>query len=342
MKKIIFLLLFFLLFSPASSEKIYYLKLRANYHPEFLRIVLEGAESIISKRIVNQKGNDIIVRFPNTSFKIYKEKMTITYRIDKDAILFSPVHFREFKVFYLKNPSRLIIDVYLEPKKKDIETLLDGIRKRWRKSTTPLIEPEPPGKTTRTGGIKTVVIDPGHGGYETGIVAEKYIEKNVVLDIARRLKALINRGSTQGFLTRKSDHFISLGERVKSANSKNPDVFLSLHIGNHSNIILYTPVITESVPREVKGFLLNKGQKDFMIKTAALRNALREAIIEDFGNDMVSARPLPYSILSKIESAALIIELPSFKDAYYVAELKTELANTIYKGLYLYEEGTAE
>ncbi len=78
-----------------------------------------------------------------------------------------------------------------------------------------------------------------------------------------------------------------------------------------------------------------------MVKTLALRNAIRQAIIEGFGNDMVSTKPLPYSILSRIEAVALIIELPSFEDAYYVAEFKTKLANTIYKGLYLYEEGTA-
>jgi hypothetical protein len=61
-------------------------------------------------------------------------------------------------------------------------------------------------------------------------------------------------------------------------------------------------------------------------------------MLADFGEDMVSVRPLPYGILSKIESAALIIELPSFEDAYYVEDLKSEIANTIYQGFYNYEE----
>jgi len=59
---------------------------------------------------------------------------------------------------------------------------------------------------------------------------------------------------------------------------------------------------------------------------------------DDFGEDMVSVRPLPYSILSTIESAAVIIELPSFDDAYYVEDLKSEIANTLYQGFYNYEE----
>jgi N-acetylmuramoyl-L-alanine amidase len=326
MNKIVFLLLFILLPAAVSSEKTHYLKLRTSYHPEFLRIVLEGAESLISKGMVNQKGKDIIVRFPYTSFTIYKEKTPITYKIYKDTILFSPGYFRGFKTFSLKYPSRLVIDVYLETEKKEMK---------------PSIKPELTKKAPQIQRIKTVVIDPGHGGYESGLITENYKEKNVVLDIAKRLRALINRGSTRGFLTRKSDQFMSLKERVKFANSKNAEIFLSLHVGSHGNIVLYTPVITEPVPYEVKDFLINKGQEDFMVKTSALRNAIQQAIVEDFGNDMVSTKPLPYSILSRIEAAALIIELPSFEDAYYVAELKTELANTIYKGLYLYEESTA-
>jgi hypothetical protein len=75
-----------------------------------------------------------------------------------------------------------------------------------------------------------------------------------------------------------------------------------------------------------------------MNETISLLNAMKEALIADFGDGMVSVRPLPYSILSKVEAAALIIELPSFEDAYYIEELRTEIANTLYKGLYFYEE----
>ena len=61
-------------------------------------------------------------------------------------------------------------------------------------------------------------------------------------------------------------------------------------------------------------------------------------MLADFGKYMVSIRPLPYGILSKIESAALIIELPSFEVASYAEELNSQIANTIYQGFYSYEE----
>ena len=80
------------------------------------------------------------------------------------------------------------------------------------------------------------------------------------------------------------------------------------------------------------------GQEVYLNESEGLVSAIKEAMLADFGEDMVSVRPLPHGILSKIESAALIIELPSFEDTYYVEELNSEIANTIYQGFYRYEE----
>ncbi len=347
MKKIVFSLFFILLTTEVSGEALnrtvqgedtYSLKLRAGYHPEFLRIVFEGNKSLISKGLVNQKDNTVIVRFPESIFTIQAGKVPVTYKKYKDRVVFSPGYFGELRAFSLRYPSRLVIDVYLEQKKRDKKPFIEALRERWRKKAELSIKPEQPGKVAKK--MKTVVIDPGHGGYESGLVMENYREKNIVLDIAKRLGALIDRGANRSFLTRKSDLSLSLGERVKFTNSMDTEIFLSLHVGRHEDVVLYTPVITGTVPPAVKAFLHNKGQENYEVKTATLANALRQAIAEDFGDDMVSLKPLPYSILSRIEAAALIVELPSFEDAYYIAELKTELANTLYKGLYLYEEAT--
>jgi hypothetical protein len=325
MKKLSLLFVILCLISVASSEEVYRLKLRSGYHPEFLRIVIEGTEFVISKAIVNQKDKDILVRFPYIMFSIQQEKGRVLYKIDKDTIILSPGNFSRFKVFSLKYPSRLVIDVYLDSR-----------------PTLPFVkEPIKKGKIHRIKTLTTVVIDAGHGGYDTGIKEEGYIEKNVVLDIAKKLQALINRDTARCMLTRQSDQFMSLGERIRFTNNNNTEVFLSLHIGNHGRIVLYTPVATQSYDPYIKKFLVNRGPEDFKSQTQILINSLQKAITEDFGDDMVIIRPLPYSILSKIDAAALIIELPSFRDFNYIPELNTEIAKTIYKGLYLYEETTA-
>jgi hypothetical protein len=102
--------------------------------------------------------------------------------------------------------------------------------------------------------------------------------------------------------------------------------------------VLYAPVITERAKDEIRSYLENSGQEQHLHDTGLLLNAMKEAFITEFGNDMVVIRPLPYSILSNVRAAAVMVELPSFDDASYIEEFRTEIANVLYKGTYIYEE----
>ena len=237
--------------------------------------------------------------------------------------MFYPGEFRGMKVFTLKHPTRLVMDVYLKEERAQ------------RAPVVPIPEERDRAYSVK---VRTVVIDPGHGGYEYGTVKDSYIEKNVVLDIAQKLNLLINRGSSVSFLTRGSDRLLTQNEKIEFIKQKETDIFISLHVGNHSNIVVYVPMITEQVPEDIKPYLDNSGQENYMNETISLLNAMKEALIADFGEGTVSVRPLPYSILSKVEAAALMIELPSFTEIAYVEKRRTEIANTLYKGLYFYEE----
>jgi hypothetical protein len=132
--------------------------------------------------------------------------------------------------------------------------------------------------------------------------------------------------------------FYASEERVKYTNDKDADIFISLHVGHHKEIVIYIPVITEQVSDTVKPYLYNKGQEEYLKKTVILLNSLKEAAATNLGSEAVIIRPLPYSILSKVEAAALMIELPSFEYANYSEEFKTAIVNFLNKGLYLYEE----
>lgn len=342
MKKFIFLLLGILFFFCTKSEGVYFLKLRAAHNPEYLRIVLEGDESDIREAIVNQKGSDIRIKFPHGDIIMSAEKEMIPYRIDKSIILLSPGAFKSFKVFTLRNPGRLVIDVYPRRQEKETTGLIERLRNKWRESAQPFFRPEAQRSMPRKKEVQFVVIDPGHGGYETGIVTDKHIEKNVVLDIARMLGSLINRGQRQGFLTRESDQFMSLGERTDFAHGKRADIFLSIHIGNHPGTVLYTPVIAEQVPYEIKKYLFSGGQEDYLGESLVLRDIMRQTLREDFNAEEVSSVPLPYSILSDIEAAALLIELPSFAKADYTENYRIQMANTIYRALSSYGERSTD
>ena len=76
-----------------------FLKMRSNHHSGFLRIVLEGPEDLISKAIVNQKEQSVMVAFPDSDFSIEEEKAVLAYRkTDKDTVMFFPGSFRGLKV----------------------------------------------------------------------------------------------------------------------------------------------------------------------------------------------------------------------------------------------------
>ncbi len=80
--------------------------------------------------------------------------------------------------------------------------------------------------------IQTIVIDPGHGGKDPGAIgSEGTKEKDIVMSIALRLRdQLMESGRYKVLLTRETDTFISLADRVSFSNSNKADLFISLHI----------------------------------------------------------------------------------------------------------------
>ena len=80
--------------------------------------------------------------------------------------------------------------------------------------------------------IKRIVIDPGHGGHDTGTISPNGMrEKDLVLDVGRRLRAYIknNYPDVEVIMTRDSDKFVALEERTAIANSRRADLFISVH-----------------------------------------------------------------------------------------------------------------
>ncbi len=84
---------------------------------------------------------------------------------------------------------------------------------------------------------KIVVIDPGHGGKDPGAISVgRRYEKHIVLSFARRLRDALNAtGRYNAILTRDSDTFIRLRDRVQFARKHNADLFLSVHADASAN-----------------------------------------------------------------------------------------------------------
>jgi len=120
------------------------------------------------------------------------------------------------KSIYIINKKRLIIKVF--PKKYTKKVI--------KKHNVKLI-PAYKNELIRN---KTIVIDPGHGGKDSGAVgSSKKYEKIAVLKISKYLRAELKSRGYKVYLTRTNDKYIKLTKRTKYANKKNADMFISIH-----------------------------------------------------------------------------------------------------------------
>lgn len=117
--------------------------------------------------------------------------------------------------YRLENPPRIVLD--------------------FRKGAAPapgVTTPQMPSTPQEAPGIRTIVIDPGHGGREVGAVGPNgVLEKDITLTIARKLAAaLSSKVGARVVLTREDDSVVSLDQRTALANQYKADLFLSVHL----------------------------------------------------------------------------------------------------------------
>lgn len=100
-------------------------------------------------------------------------------------------------------------------------------------------------------GEKLVVIDPGHGGSATGATYKDIYEKNMNLNIALRLDALLTKNGVKTYMLREDDSFINNYERAYIANALNASLYLSIHCNAMDNKN-YGGTMTLYCPSELK------------------------------------------------------------------------------------------
>ena len=84
--------------------------------------------------------------------------------------------------------------------------------------------------------VRRVVIDAGHGGNDPGAMSSTRVaEKEITLDVARRLEKLLADHGFEVVITRADDRLIPLRERAKVANDSGSDIFVSIHVNSISN-----------------------------------------------------------------------------------------------------------
>jgi len=94
------------------------------------------------------------------------------------------------------------------------------------KTIEPLVRPH---RVPSVGNVQTVVLDPGHGGHDKGQVSRYGAEKDFALDVARKLRPILQAKGLRVIMTREGDYFVPLEVRAKIANSARNSIFVSIH-----------------------------------------------------------------------------------------------------------------
>ena len=122
-----------------------------------------------------------------------------------------------------------------------------------------------------------VVIDPGHGGYDSGTEAgAPLLEKDLALQIALRLSAELERRGVRALLTRKGDYFVTLADRTGFANRAGADLFISVHLNSSP----------DPAASGIETYYLNNTTDRATIRLAAMENASGGAYGTGAGGDL--------------------------------------------------------
>jgi len=191
------------------------------------------------------------------------------YTPDAVRIVVDIKSFKNYKIFSLKNPFRIVLDVWGQDLKR--QTVAGSAP-----PAQPSSEKLSPGAIARqlALGVSRIVIDPGHGGKDYG--APGYLkgvhEKNVVLEIAKKLARKVESElKCDAILTRTTDRYLTLEERTAIANTQNADLFISIHTNAVRNKNAYG----------IETFYLNLATDDDAIRVAARENATSAKNISD-------------------------------------------------------------
>ena len=259
-------------FSCAAGDLIEVKGLRYHITSEYLRVVIDlsGPAEFSKAKLSNPERLFLDIKsakLPKDLQKNYTINDTSLkgirlgqFNADTARIVFDLVSADyDFKIFSLEDPSRIIVDIF--SKAPDEKKQAPG-------SIEKPVVPYKPG-SDREASIthRKIVIDPGHGGHDSGAIGPTGLcEKDVVLDVALRVRDIIKKKypTYEVILTRDSDVFIPLPERAKIANKSEADFFLSIHANASPN----------RKARGIETYLLNWTNDEEALKVAARENAI--------------------------------------------------------------------
>lgn len=253
-------------------------------YPEYTMIVIEADNEIgFTKKRISQPDR-LYLDMPNARIKeeLKKEPISVGDGILKQVrvsqhtktdarVVLDLGNIDDYRLYTLPEPHRLVIEVYgtkYKPQnnQEDIQDKEGNVKEKGIPLTQQL-------GMAGNSIVKTIVLDPGHGGKDPGAIGKNgLMEKDVALDIAKRLKKILaEKANKKVYLTREDDIYIGLNQRPAIARGKGADLFISIHVNSN----------TKRSSRGIETYTLNFSSDKLAQKTAARENMASEKSIGD-------------------------------------------------------------
>lgn len=390
---------------PSTDTRIEVYGLRHYVHPNFTRIVvdvgglreftygeLHGPDRIFIN-IYQAKLNPILHGENIVPSCAYLSQVRIAQRDSYTVRLVADMSFdriKSYRVYYLPDPFRIVLDIYpqgaadippaavkpgsAEAKPGPAEAKPGPTEAKPGTADTP----RPPDPTAAGYSlarqlaldVKTVVIDPGHGGTDPGclgLAGQK--EKDIVLDIALKLKDLLAGAGLDVILTRETDIFIPVENRCVPANQKLADLFISIHAnaslkrqraGIETFYLNFSPdaAVNETAARENATSTKRLGEMMAIVKKIAQNSKILESrdLAEKVQRSMIrhmskyyggvkdlGAKGGPFWVLIGSDMPSILVEVSHLSNSAEEARLKDEtyrrrMAEAIARGVLDYRE----
>lgn len=202
--------------------------------------------------------------------------------------------------------------------------------------------------------VRTVMLDPGHGGRDHGAEGAIGREKVLTLDLAKRVQRLLEAAGLKVIPTRTIDENVSLDERVALTNRKNADLFVSLHFnsgGNAQGIETYCvpPAGAASTGNPFRRFFGGGDDKcaanQFDEKNVWLAHCCQRSLLHITGANDRGVRRARYVVIRDVACPAILIESgflsnPVEEQRLISSDYRDKLAKGIAEGILEYRRTT--
>lgn len=202
--------------------------------------------------------------------------------------------------------------------------------------------------------VRTIILDPGHGGNDRGAATRNSIEKNLTLDLVKRLQQQLEIRGFRVWLTRGTDRFIPLESRPELAAQKHADLYVSLHLnsgGNADGIETFclTPTGAVSTAAPFRGWHAARDQESDLgnrtdEQNAWLAHCVQKSLLRATGAYDRGIRRARFVVLRDAPCPAILVESgfltnPIEERKLLTADYRDRLAKAITEGILNYKAG---